>query len=82
MSVVAVHFTPSPDELLMVLMKEFTIRGSFEYPQRFEDAIELLERRDLSSVVTHTLPLDDFGGGLGAPAGLQGLRQGPDHDRG
>jgi threonine dehydrogenase-like Zn-dependent dehydrogenase len=48
----------------MVLMKEFTIRGSFEYPPRFEDAIELLQRRDLSSVVTHTLPLDDFDAAL------------------
>ena len=24
-------------------MKQFTIRGSFEYPPRFEDAIELLD---------------------------------------
>jgi threonine dehydrogenase-like Zn-dependent dehydrogenase len=64
MSVVAVHFSPIPTSYAMVLMKEFTIRGSFEYPPRFEDAIELLQRRDLSSVVTHTLPLDDFDAAL------------------
>jgi threonine dehydrogenase-like Zn-dependent dehydrogenase len=71
MSVVAVHFTPIPTNYAMVLMKELTIRGSFEYPPRFEDAIELLERRDLSSVVTHTLPLDDFDAAL---ALLQGSK--------
>ncbi len=71
MSVVAVHFAPIPTSYSMVLMKEFTIRGSFEYPPRFEDAIELLERRDLSSVVTHSLPLEDFAAAL---ALLQGSK--------
>lgn len=45
-------------------MKQFTIRGSMEYPDRFEDAVELLTRRDLSSLITHTMPLEQFGGGL------------------
>ena len=45
-------------------MKQFTIRGSFEYPARFEDAIELLARRDLSDLITHTLPLEQFDEGL------------------
>ena len=45
-------------------MKQFTIRGSFEYPPRFEDALELLDRRDLSALVTHTLSLEEFGQGL------------------
>jgi (R,R)-butanediol dehydrogenase / meso-butanediol dehydrogenase / diacetyl reductase len=64
MSVVAVHFAPIPTNYTMVLMKELTIRGSFEYPPRFEDAIELLERRDLAAVVTHTRPLEGFHEGL------------------
>jgi threonine dehydrogenase-like Zn-dependent dehydrogenase len=59
-AVVAVHYAPIPTNYTMVLMKELTIRGSFEYPPRFEDAIELLERRDLSGIVTHALPLADF----------------------
>jgi threonine dehydrogenase-like Zn-dependent dehydrogenase len=64
MSLVALHYQPVPTNYVQVLMKQFTIRGSFEYPPRFEDAIELLDRRDLSSLVTHTLPLGEFGRGL------------------
>jgi (R,R)-butanediol dehydrogenase / meso-butanediol dehydrogenase / diacetyl reductase len=64
MSLVALHYQPVPTNFVQVLMKQFTIRGSFEYPPRFEDAIELLDRRDLSSLLTHTLPLEEFGLGL------------------
>jgi (R,R)-butanediol dehydrogenase / meso-butanediol dehydrogenase / diacetyl reductase len=60
MSLVALHYVPVPTNFVQVLMKQFTIRGSFEYPPRFEDAIELLERRDLSDLITHTLPLEQF----------------------
>jgi (R,R)-butanediol dehydrogenase/meso-butanediol dehydrogenase/diacetyl reductase len=64
MSLVALHYTPVPTNFVQVLMKQFTIRGSFEYPARFEDAIELLARRDVSDLITHTLPLEQFGEGL------------------
>ncbi len=64
MSLVALHYAPVPTNFVQVLMKEFTIRGSFEYPPRFEDAIELLARRDLSDLVTHTLPLEQFDDGI------------------
>ena len=64
MSLVAVHYQPVPTNYVAVLMKQFTIRGSFEYPPRFEDALELLDRRDLSALVTHTLSLEEFGQGL------------------
>lgn len=60
LSVVALHYAPIPTSFLMILMKQFTIRGSMEYPERFEDAIDLLARRDLSAMITHRLPLDDF----------------------
>ena len=62
--VVALHYRPVPTNFVNVLMKQFTIRGSMEYPERFEDAIDLLERRDLSFLVTHTMPLEEFGAGL------------------
>jgi 2-desacetyl-2-hydroxyethyl bacteriochlorophyllide A dehydrogenase len=62
--VVALHYRPVPTSYVNLLMKQFTIRGSMEYPERFEDAIELLERRDLSQLITHTLPLDEFSRGL------------------
>jgi len=64
MSVVALHYQPVPTNYAVLLMKQFTIRGSFEYPPRFEDAIELLARRDLSGLITHTLPLEEFERGL------------------
>lgn len=64
MVVVALHYRPVATNYVDLLMKEFTIRGSMEYPARFEDAIELLERRDLSFLITHALPLAEFGAGL------------------
>ncbi len=67
--VVAVHYQPIATSFLDVMMKQFTIRGSMEYPPRFEDAIELLARRDLSEVITHRLPLESFGDGLGVLEG-------------
>lgn len=57
-SVVAVHYAPVAVNFLRVLTGELTIRGSIEYPPRFRDAIDLLERRDLSALVTHRYPLE------------------------
>lgn len=62
--IVALHYRPVKTSYINVLMKQFTIRGSMEYPERFEDAIELLARRDLSHIITHTLALEEFGDGL------------------
>ena len=62
--IVALHYRPVPTNYVNVLMKQFTVRGSMEYPERFEDAIELLARRDLSGLITHKLALEDFGEGL------------------
>lgn len=62
--VVALHYRPVETNYVNLLMKQFTIRGSMEYPERFEDAIDLLQRRDLSGLITHQLPLDAFGDGL------------------
>ncbi len=63
-SVVALHYQPVPTSFLMILMKELTIRGSIEYPPRFADAIDLLGRRDLRSLITHRFPLDRLDDGL------------------
>jgi threonine dehydrogenase-like Zn-dependent dehydrogenase len=60
LSVVALHYEPVPTNYLMLLMKQFTIRGSMEYPSRFADAIDLLARRDLSAIITHRIPLPRF----------------------
>ncbi len=61
LSVVALHYQPIPTNFLVVLMKQFTIRGSMEYPARFDDAIDLLGRRDLSFLITHRFTLARFG---------------------
>jgi threonine dehydrogenase-like Zn-dependent dehydrogenase len=65
LSIVALHYQPIPTSYLMVLMKELTIRGSIEYPPRFDDAIDLLARRDLSGLLTHRFPLEEFDHALG-----------------
>ena len=62
--IVALHYRPVSTNYVNLLMKQFTVRGSMEYPERFEDAIELLERRDLSAVISHKLSLEEFGDGL------------------
>ena len=64
MAVVALHFTPVATDFLTLLMKQFTIRGSIEYPPRFADAVELLARRDLSALLTHRFPLERFADAL------------------
>lgn len=56
-SVVALHYTPVPVNFVNVLMRELTIHGSMEYPDRFGDALDLLERRDLSALITDRFPL-------------------------
>lgn len=59
-SVVALHRQEVPIDFMNVLTKEITIRGSIEYPERYEEMIELLARRDLSPMITHRFPLEDF----------------------
>ncbi|MBK5289100.1 MAG: alcohol dehydrogenase catalytic domain-containing protein [Acidimicrobiia bacterium] len=60
LSVVALHYNAVPTSYLMLLMKELTIRGSIEYPPRFEDAIDLLGRHDFSTLLTHRFALEHF----------------------
>ncbi|MFZ4519482.1 MAG: zinc-dependent alcohol dehydrogenase [Microthrixaceae bacterium] len=60
LSVVALHYRPIRTSFLTVLMKELTLRGSIEYPDRFEDSVDLIARRDLSSLITHRFELDRF----------------------
>ncbi len=59
-SVVALHRKKVPIDFMTVLTKEVTIRGSIEYPERYEEMIELIARRDLSPMITHRFPLDEF----------------------
>jgi threonine dehydrogenase-like Zn-dependent dehydrogenase len=70
--VVALHYRPVSTNFLLVMMKQLSIHGSMEYPPRFEDAIELLARRDLAPVITHRVPLERFDEAL---ALLRGSRE-------
>ncbi len=65
LAVVALHYDPIPTSYTMLLMKQFTIRGSMEYPARFADALDLLVRTDVSALITHRFPLEQFGDALG-----------------
>ena len=69
LSVVALHYRPIKVSFLMVLMKELTLRGSIEYPTRFENAVDLLDRRDLSALITHRFELEHFDDALGVLEG-------------
>lgn len=60
-SIVALHRKPIEVDFMTVMMKQMTLQGAMEYPERFEDMIELLGRRDLSPMITHRFPLADFG---------------------
>lgn len=61
LAVVALHYRPVEINMLLVMMKEFTIRGSMEYPARFADSIDLLARRpELESLITHRFALAHF----------------------
>lgn len=63
-SVVATSLSASPHELHHAAHEAVEIRDSFEHPARFEESVELLERRELSAVLTHTMPLEGFDRGL------------------
>lgn len=71
LSVVALHYRPIKVSFLTLLMKELTLRGSIEYPARFESSVELLARRDLSALITHRFGLEQFHDALTALEGSQ-----------
>jgi (R,R)-butanediol dehydrogenase/meso-butanediol dehydrogenase/diacetyl reductase len=64
LAVVALHGDAIPVSFLLVMMKQLTIRGAMEYPDDYNDAIDLLARRDLSAMISHRFPLDRFGEAL------------------
>ncbi len=59
-SIVALHRQEIPVNFMTVMMKQLTLQGAMEYPDRYEEMIELLGRRDLAPMITHRFPLDDF----------------------
>lgn len=60
LAVVAVHDREIPVSFLLVMMKQLTIRGAMEYPADYADSLALLQRRDLSPMISHRFPLACF----------------------
>ncbi|MGI9539997.1 MAG: zinc-dependent alcohol dehydrogenase [Miltoncostaeaceae bacterium] len=59
LTVVALH-DERPVNFILVMMKQLTLRGAMEYPDDYNDAIDLLTRRDLTPMISHRFPLDRF----------------------
>lgn len=59
LAVVALH-GEIPVNFLLVMMKQLVIRGAMEYPEDYTDSLRVLERWDLSPMVTHRFPLERF----------------------
>ncbi len=59
-SVVALHRKPVAIDFMIVLMKQMSLVGSMEYPERYEAMLELIGRRDPTAMITHRFALDDF----------------------
>ena len=60
LTVVALHMQEVAVSFLNVMMKQLTIRGAMEYPADYTQMIALLERRDLSAMISHRFPLERF----------------------
>jgi threonine dehydrogenase-like Zn-dependent dehydrogenase len=63
-SIVALHYEEVPINFLLVMMKQLTLRGAMEYPDDYGRTLEVLSRRDLSPMITHRFPLEQFQEGL------------------
>ncbi|MBW2273127.1 MAG: zinc-binding dehydrogenase [Deltaproteobacteria bacterium] len=60
LSVVALHRAEVPVSFLVVMMKQLQISGSMAYPEDWSEMIELVDRADLSPMITHRFPLERF----------------------
>jgi len=59
-SIVALHRGETPVDLIALLMKQMRLQGAMEYPENYEQMLEMLARRDLRPMITHRFGLDDF----------------------
>lgn len=70
-SVVAVYVQDVELSLLSIMMKELDLRGSMEYPDRFTESLELLQRRDLRPMITDLVSLEEAAVALADPERLR-----------
>jgi len=64
LAVVGLHRQEVPVNFLIVMMKQMRIVGSMAQPDDWNDMLELLTRVDLSPMITHRYPLNEFQQGL------------------
>lgn len=65
LSVVALHRQEVPVNFMLVMMKEMQIVGAMEYPDDYTLSLAVLAETDVSPMVTHRFPLDEFDAALG-----------------
>ena len=60
LSIVALHRQPVSVNFMLVMMKQMSILGSMVYPEDWGEMIEMLTQKDLSPMITHRFPLEQF----------------------
>jgi len=63
-ALVALHKRPEPVNLILLMAKELTLRGSMAYPADYTKMIRMLGEVDLSPALTHRFKLSDFDAAL------------------
>jgi threonine dehydrogenase-like Zn-dependent dehydrogenase len=59
-ALVALHKQPEAINLVLLMAKELTLRGSMAYPEDYTRMIQMLGEVDLSPVLTHRFELANF----------------------
>ena len=60
LAVVALHRREIPIDFMSVMMKELELLGSIAQPEDWGDMIGMLGRVDLSAMISHRFPLEQF----------------------
>jgi threonine dehydrogenase-like Zn-dependent dehydrogenase len=64
LGIVALHRAPIPLNFLLVMIKSIQIIGSMGYPDDWSEALEILGKTDLTPMISHRFPLEDFDAAL------------------
>lgn len=59
-SIVALHREPIPTSFMIVMSKQLTLAGSIMYPDDYTEMIDVLTKVDLTPIITHRFPLEEF----------------------
>lgn len=59
-SIVALHREPIPTSFMLVMSKQLTLSGAMMYPDDYTEMIDILTKVDLTPIITHRFPLEQF----------------------